>query len=265
VAEPSAGDQRLVLVGGLHRSGTSLLAQLIADHPEASGLSGTGVMEDEGQHLQDVYPSGATYGGPGRFARASDAHLTETSPLATPETARKLRAAWDPYWDTSKRLLVEKSPPNLIMGRLMQAVFPDAALVFIVRHPVAVTLATVKWRPRTTLPRLMEHWFHAHDVARSDQAYLRNAHVVSYEHLLHQTADTLLGVQRFLGLTTAIPSDRIKRSGSAPYAQQWQAMLDDGDRGAGNCVKTFDDRAASYGYDLKDLSVGRADPLAASG
>ena len=33
-----------------------------------SGLSGTGVREDEGQHLQHVYPKAKVYGGSGRFA-----------------------------------------------------------------------------------------------------------------------------------------------------------------------------------------------------
>ena len=48
----------LVFVGGLHRSGTSLVHRCLALHPAVSGFSGTGVPEDEGQHLQTVYPAG---------------------------------------------------------------------------------------------------------------------------------------------------------------------------------------------------------------
>ena len=262
MADSPQGDQRLVFVGGLHRSGTSLLAQLIADHPDASGLAATGVPEDEGQHVQDVYPPGGSYGGPGRFARSPAAHLTETSVLALPENATRLRASWDPYWDLSKSVLVEKSPPNLIMGRYLQTLFPDAALIFMVRHPVAVTLATLKWRPRTTLPRLMQHWFRAHEIAREDLPSLRKVYVVSYEHLMHHTEQTLAGVQNFLGLGTPIPSGRIEPAIASPYAQRWQAMIDDGDRGARSCIKNFDEPAASYGYDIRDLTSGRRDPLA---
>jgi hypothetical protein len=61
-------DHRLVFVCGLHRSGTTPLTRCLADHPQVSGFRGTGVPEDEGQHLQDVYAAAAAFGGPGGFA-----------------------------------------------------------------------------------------------------------------------------------------------------------------------------------------------------
>src|SRR5207249_5367403 len=62
------GDHRFVFVGGLHRSGTSLMARTIAGHPEVSAFTGTGVPEDEGQHLQTVYPKPSARQQAGRFA-----------------------------------------------------------------------------------------------------------------------------------------------------------------------------------------------------
>src|SRR5213075_2856910 len=90
----SVTSHRLILVGGLHRSGTTPLARLLGTHPQVSSFRDTGVKEDEGQHLQDVYPAARTYGGAGRFALAPEAHLTESSPLATPDNARRIFASW---------------------------------------------------------------------------------------------------------------------------------------------------------------------------
>src|SRR5437763_1252312 len=70
-------EHRFVFLAGLHRSGTTLLARLLAAHPEVSGFSGTGADADEGQHLQTVYPAAKVWGGPGRFGFAPEAHFTE--------------------------------------------------------------------------------------------------------------------------------------------------------------------------------------------
>ena len=138
-------DRRLVFVGGLHRSGSSLLATALAAHPEISGLSNTGVVEDEGQFLQSVYPNDAISGGAGRFGFDARAHLTEASPLATPANAERLRREWEAYWPPKGRWCLEKSPANLLRARFLQASFPDAAFIFIMRHPVGVALAVRKW------------------------------------------------------------------------------------------------------------------------
>jgi hypothetical protein len=52
--------RKYVFVGGPQRSGTSNVARL----ENCTGFKNTGVLEDEGQYLQDVYPTDCAYGAP---------------------------------------------------------------------------------------------------------------------------------------------------------------------------------------------------------
>jgi len=253
--------QRLVFVGGLHRSGTTLLAKLLASHPEATGLEGTGVPEDEGQHLQAVYPAAERMGGSGRFALNANAHLTESAPQATQQNAQQLWDAWRPYWDSDRSFLIEKSPPNLVKGRFLQALFPTASFVFIVRHPVTVTLATRKWRRRTSLPKLMENWFAGHDVARDDLPHLKHVHLVSYEWLLADPKSTMADLAEFLSMRGEVDVGRVDVSGSDVYETQWRELLAAGHRGATKAHRLYDERAKTLGYDLDDLRRAPRHPL----
>ena len=220
---------RLVFVGGLHRSGTTPFARILGQHPDVSSLERTGVIEDEGQHLQSVYPPGTAYGGSGHFARDPRSHLTETSPLATPANAEMLLEAWTPYWDLRRVRLVEKSPPNIVMSRFLQALYPGARFVMVVRHPVTVALSTRKWthflsrdpRKFASLSDLVEHWLIAHRVLREDLPYLQNVRVVRYEDFVQHPQRTFEGVRAFLGLTGPIPTETVRGAASDVYQQTW--------------------------------------------
>ena len=268
----SIDSERLVFVGGLHRSGTTPLTTVIAAHPEVSGLHGTGVKEDEGQHLQSVYPKAKVYGGAGRFALDPRSHLTETSALSTPENAGRLVQEWSRYWDLERRLLLEKSPPNLVMGRFLQGLFPGSALVVVVRHPVVVALSTHKWRRlasrrvhrHTTHHQLVRHWIAAHDRFLEDLPRLGRTHVVRYEALVADPVAALGPVADLLGLTSPLVSDTLVASHSERYARQWDAMK------TGNPVqrrvrraieRDFSEQIRQWGYDTDDLSVFTSPPV----
>lgn len=251
-----ADGQHLVFIGGLHRSGTTALGRILADHPDVSGLSGTGVREDEGQHLQRVYEPAATWGGPGRFARSPRAHLTESDAVDPAAARHSLLGAWRPFWDTTRPWLVEKSPPNLVMGRYLQTVFPGSSLIVITRHPVVVALSTSKWSRRSTLTSLVDHWFTAHDLLREDAPHLQRLLVLRYESLIADPRSTLAEVSSFLGLDGTLSSERIQSTRSSSYVKAWEAMA------TGNpwqrhqrrtIEQRFAARAESHGYDVSDL------------
>lgn len=219
-------DHRFVFLAGLHRSGTTLLARLLAAHPEVAGISATDVPAREGQHLQDVYPAAKTWGGPGRFGFASEAHFTEESPLANVESANALFEAWSPHWDLSRPFLLEKSPPNLLKTRWLQALFPGSAFVVILRHPIAVSLPTSKWRGTRRYDRLLEHWLRCHEIFQRDRPKLERVHVIRYEDLVREPESVLSGVFEFLGVDPIPPSEPVNDQ-DGRYFQEWQELKRD--------------------------------------
>jgi len=242
----------IVFVGGVHRSGTTLVAGALAQHPDASGLTDTGVSEDEGQHLQDVYATGEVHGGPGHFALDAGAHLTEAD--AAPDHAHRLRAAWDPYWDTTRSVLVEKSPPNLVRFRYLQAVFPDARFVAVVRHPVPVALATFKMAaPGTSVHTVLRNWVVAHETFKGDELHLDRVRIVRYEDLVAQPSAVLAGLQEFLGLAPHTPALDLRPETDAQYAQQWRAATGRASIRRLLLARRYDARvrALGFGYSLR--------------
>src|SRR5712691_10608496 len=102
-------NRKYVFVCGLPRSGPSLLGRNIGRLENCTDLKNTGVIEDEGQYLQDVYPTAHAFGGAGRFGFDSRTHRTESSPLLTPENVARLHSSWHAHWDNTKTIFVEKT------------------------------------------------------------------------------------------------------------------------------------------------------------
>ena len=258
----TAQAHNFVLLCGLHRSGTTLLFRMLREHPAMSGFTNNQVptewlaLEDEGQFLQSVYPPGIVYGGPGSFAFAPDAHLTEDSDLLTPENKAQLAMDWFPYWDLTKRFLLEKSPPNILMTRFLQSALPNASFVCIVRHPVAVSLATTKWSHRS-LDQLIEHWLVAHEIYEKDTAHLKRSKTIKYETLIGDPAGTLCDIYAFLGVEPHPTTFEAKTEHNERYFAQWRDMINSPETGPAvkEWIARYEPRVRAFGYSLQDLAL----------
>ena len=252
VAEHTPIEDRVVFVGGVHRSGTTPLARWVATHPDVSGLSGTNSPEDEGQHLQSVYPAAGAHGGQGRFALDPAARLTEDSPLVTADAARRLLDAWLPFWDDSKAVLVEKSPPNLIRMRFLRALFPSAKFIVVVRHPIAVSLATRRVR-RASMDSLIRHWLAAYHNVVDDARHVGNVALIRYEDLMASPATELDRIFAFLSLPPHSADWPVRGGLNDAYFSRFGSLLRPWNRARRTrLARRYEAAVQSFGYSLVD-------------
>ncbi len=257
---------RFVFICGLHRSGTSLLFRSLREHPRISGFRDTPSPEDEGMHLQSVFPPSGAYGGAGEFGFHTEAHLTEASSLVTPANRAKLFAEWGRYWDLEKEYLLEKSPPNLIRTRFLQAMFPNASFIVLLRHPLAVAYATRAWYRRFRvywrgLGRILRHWLVCHEIFLQDRPHLERVMVIKYEHFVAEPDAWMERLCDFLGLEPHGAFPGVRSDINEKYFAMWQRDLQGGLTRAMRraLIRRYEERLRPFGYSL--LDVRRADPL----
>jgi hypothetical protein len=200
--------RKYVFVGGSPRSGTSLLGRNIARMEHCTGLKNTGVFEDEGQFLQDVYAVASKYGGSSRCGFDPRIHRTETSELLTPENIRRLKASWHAYWDNTKSIFVEKTPENFLMTRFLQAGFPNSYFVVIKRHPVPVSIAGQRWTVNiTSLNRMFQHWLLCYKIFEQDKRYLKRVYELRYEDYIENPDKYHQEIAAFIGTRVLQPPE----------------------------------------------------------
>lgn len=207
---------RYVFVGGLHRSGTSLIARHIGSIPGVGAITQAPVPENEGAYLQGAIPHHARSGIPMHFATDPGQHMTEDHPLNTWDTRQRLMADWDPWFPPDCVWRVEKSPVNLTRMRLLQQLFPMAHFVVVLRHPEAVAAAVAKWvdKPPT---ELIDHWLDAYAQVEQDLSYLHAVVVLRYEDLVRDPDRTLAGIAAFLDCPVPLGVTEPMKNGNADY------------------------------------------------
>ena len=80
--------------------------------------------------------------------------------------------------------LLEKSPPNLLRTRFLQALFPDAAFVVVIRHPSPSRRDPKGRAGCCRYGALVDHWVAATALLAGDAPYVRGLHVIRYEQLV---------------------------------------------------------------------------------
>ena len=164
----SSESNLFLFVGGLQRSGTTWLEAIVTS-PETSALSFENVDPTvyaeqqpwrlqnhsqayfemvarvggvEGKFVQDVYPYSYLVRDVGKDGHSIESLLPDERASKSADAAARLYKQWSMWWDTSKRVLVEKTPENLLMGPFLQSAFGAhrTRFIFVMRHPLVLSL-----------------------------------------------------------------------------------------------------------------------------
>ncbi len=198
-AAPGAGDDGDVaghaFVLSFPRSGTTLLEQVLAAHPQVAALDESEALAAAADHLI-----------------RDDAGLTTLAGL----TAGEAEAARGAYWkqmreeiggDIAGKVLIDKNPLNSMRLPIIAKLFPGAKIIFAERDPRDVVLSGYR---RLYYSQMLE--FHTLDsAARFYDAVMRvtdiyrarltlEAYTVRYESLVADFESEARGVLNFLGL-----------------------------------------------------------------
>lgn len=199
---------RYVFVGGLHRTGTSLVARLIGHHPDVREITGSPAPENEGCYLQGAIAHTARHGRPAHFATDPQQHHIEGSRFDRLDVRIRMESDWGRWFEAGGAWRVEKSPVNLTRMRLYQQLFPLSQFVIVLRHPEAMAAAMAKWTDQPPAD-LIDHALDAYARMEADLPYLHAAFVLRYEDLVADPDGMTARLHHFLDLPPAAPAEPV--------------------------------------------------------
>lgn len=198
---PLVRPERWVFVVGCYNSGTELLVKLLDSHPDVSALP------EEGQFLTDQFAADYELGVPRMWSMREDLfRLTERDP--GPDVPR-LKREWLMRLDRSRRVFLEKSPPNAARTRWLQQHFENAHFIAIVRNGYAVAEGIRRkaepyhLREGWPIDACARQWSRSYEVLLADAPHLKKLLWVKYEDLATSPDAELARILDFLGLPPA--------------------------------------------------------------
>lgn len=117
-----------------------------------------------------------------------------------PEVAERCKFDWAYHAPRGDGYLLEKSPPNTIRARWLQANFQPCRFIVLTRSPYAVCEGICR-RKQYEIAVAAEHWSRAHEILHNDIPHLGNVLHLTYEQLCQDTLEVLREIEEFLDLT----------------------------------------------------------------
>lgn len=195
---PIPKHKKWVFLVGCYNSGTTLLSELLSQHPEISALS------TEGHFITDQFVKDYDIGLPRMWVDREDIFCLNENDEG-PDVIR-LKKEWAMRLDLSKPVLLEKSPPNSSKTRWLQKNFENAYFVGIVRNGYAVAEGiSRKANPKHLInswpiEKSAHQWARSNEILEKDSKHLERFLWVSYEDLTDDISATLQKITDFVGI-----------------------------------------------------------------
>lgn len=195
--------KKWVFIVGCYNSGTSLLLQMLGQHPEITTV-------DEGVFWTNQLNTPEDFGWTRMWSQVTDeVRLTEQD---KENNADLIRHDWAYLADASKPVVVEKSIVNSARMRWLQANFENAYFISIVRDGYAVSEGIqrkVAKRGRGFPPHYgatypielcAQQWVINNQIIDEDATRIENFLPIRYETLCDSPKQTIESIGQFLGL-----------------------------------------------------------------
>lgn len=174
-SEPPAAESPIFIVG-FPRSGTTLLELVLDAHPQLKSIDEQPFLQNA---LDDMLAQSVRY--PGELATLTQAQLDGVRQAYWAKTARRVERV-------PGQRLIDKNPLNVLRLPVIKRLFPNAKVIFAIRHPCDVILSCFMQHFRApdfallckdipTLAaayrRIFEFWDSQQDLLRADVLELR--------------------------------------------------------------------------------------------
>ena len=205
--------KKWVFIVGCYNSGTTLITNILRQHPLIGGL------HTEGAYLTDALPYPERFGFPRMWSQCLEKVKIDPETNGE-ERAARIKRHWSLWYREGKPILAEKSVSNAVRMPFLNEYFKPAYFIYIIRNGYAVSKgiqlkANLKrWNSpyKSTgypIEICAEQWKTADEIVEKDGKRVENLIKIYYEDLVNDPVSAVSTITEFLKVSP-MPEELLK-------------------------------------------------------